>query len=173
MKSIAELWTPVLINDGIFKDTYIVSNLGRVKRKRKYRDGSCQFILVKNIDSKRPVVKMSGGGKRYCKSVAKLVLSSFQYRNGCEYAKITYLDGDMKNCALSNLRYAADKLLYTNVELDNKKPEANANVKPKQNAVLRSCSSCEKNPCFEGMANLSTDFGAIGCRKYKLKETDK
>ena len=36
--------------------------------------------------------------------------------------------------------------------------------------MLRSCENCRKNPCFSGKENFSTDFGAIGCRKYKQKE---
>jgi len=170
MKSIVELWTPVLINGGIFKDDYIVSNMGRVKQKRYYSNGSYKFVLLHNIDSKRPVVRMTGNGKYYRKSVAKLVLSSFHYREGCECANITYLDGDMKNCELSNLRYATDKAVYKMIsEKPADKPVKKSGTRKAY--VPRSCSSCCKNPCFDGMENLSSDFGAEGCRKYKPKDT--
>ena len=162
MEPITELWTPVLINNGIFKNDYIVSNLGRVKKKRIYKDGSSKFVLITIIDTKRPVVKMRSNGKQYRKSVAKLVLSSFHYRNGCECANITYLDGNMKNCKLSNLMYTVDKKAYDKAEKDNKKP------KPTLVAQIRSCKTCTDFPCFSGMETLSSDFGAEGCRRYKV-----
>lgn len=169
MKSIVELWTPVLINDGIFKDDYLVSNLGRVKKKRLYKDGRYGFVLVHIIKSRRPSVKMRSGDKLYRKSVAKLVLSSFYYREGCECANITYLDGNMSNCQLSNLRYTADKGVYKTIEIKTKlQPVVKKEVKSEViKDVVRSCEFCEKNPCFSGMENLSTDFGAVGCRKFK------
>ena len=178
MKSITELWTPVLLNDGIFKDDYIVSNMGRVKHKRYFKDGGYQYVLVHVINSRRPVVKMTGGGRQYRKSVAKLVLSSFHWRDGCECANITYLDGDMKNCRLSNLRYTADKNVYAKVEEDNAvltvpkaaKSAVIKSAKTVKQPFVRSCESCCKNPCFSGMENLSSDFGAEGCRKYKPRE---
>ena len=179
MESITELWTPVLINNGIFKDDYVVSNMGRVSRKHCYKDGSCKFTLIKIIDGKRPVVRMDAGGKRYRKSVAKLVLSSFQYRKGCECANITYLDGNMKNCQLSNLRYTADKAVFTSIELEKKditvqKPVKKvASVQPfvkelPQKQSKKLCEiSCKNYPCFEGIDNLSTDFAKEGCAGYK------
>lgn len=179
MKHIVELWTPVLLNDGIFKDDYLVSNMGRVKQKRVYKNGGYQFVLVNVIDGERPSVKMTGGGKLYRKSLAKLVLSSFHWREGCECANITYLDGDMKNCRLSNLRYTADDGVYTDLDLQVKpKPEKKIKAKPvrvihkpiKTRPLLKSCKTCNKNPCFSGMENLSSDFGAEGCRKYEPKE---
>ena len=177
MKSITELWAPVLLNGGIFKDTYVVSNMGRVKQKRCYKNGSCQYVLVRIINGKRPMVKMIGNGKKYSKSVAKLVLSSFQYREGCECAHVTYLDGNMKNCALSNLRYTADAGVYTSLE---KKDKINIRmkktvkspkiIKPKASSVIkRSCSTCQKEDCFKEMAKFSSDFGAEGCRGYRPK----
>lgn len=171
MKGITELWAPVLINGGIFKDTYLVSNLGRVKQKRTYKNGNYQFVLLKIINGKRPSVKISGGGRTYSKSVAKLVLSSFQYRKGCECANITYLDGNMKNCALSNLMYTADKTVYNTAELDKKKCRSKSSHVsiPAKQPVLKSCKTCSKCPCFDGMSNLSTDFGAVGCKKYSPK----
>ena len=170
-----ELWAPVLLNGGIFKDDYLVSNMGRVKQKRIYKNGGYQFVLVNVINGKRPSVKMTGGGKQYRKSLAKLVLSSFHWREGCECANITYLDGNMKNCRLSNLRYTADDGVYTNFDLQIKIRQDRKNrpkpVKPIQQAVkqplIRSCKTCLKNPCFSGMENLSSDFGAEGCRKYE------
>lgn len=185
MRRITELWAPVLINGGIFKDDYLVSNMGRVKHRKHYGNGKYQFVLVKITDSNRPMVKLTGNGKRYSKSVAKLVLSSFQYREGCECANITYLDGNMKNCTLSNLRYAIDKDIYktleleTNEELKKKKPYKRKRVRrtaPKpvltvkiseDTELIRSCSTCRNGKCFQGMDNLSSDFGAEGCRGYK------
>lgn len=164
MKPIVELWTPVLLNGGIFKDNYLVSNMGRVKYKRVYKNGSYKYVLLHVINGTRPYVKMHGGGKNYHKSVAKLVLSSFHYRKGCECANITYLDGDRSNCELSNLKYAVDKAVYEAIQ----QKEAN---KPKRTKfILKSCSNCAKNPCFDGMSSLSTDFGAVGCRKYLPRE---
>lgn len=181
MKPMVELWAPVLLNGGIFKDNYLVSNMGRVRQKRFNRDGSYRFILMKIIQGKRPMIKMVGGGKEYHKSLAKLVLSSFNYREGCECANITYLDGNMHNCVLSNLRYTADKMVYTNIELKKMEKESKlllinndvkAIVKPVKKLVIKdevkpSCSNCAKRPCMNGQNNLSTDFGAIGCNDYK------
>jgi hypothetical protein len=175
----------VLLNKGIFKDNYLVSNMGRVKYKKPYKNGKTQYVLLKVIDSERPVVRMSSNGKRYTKSVAKLVLSSFQYRDGCECANITYLDGNMKNCTLSNLRYAIDKDIYKTLELETKeelkkkRPYKRKRVRrtaPKPvlttkmsdgTEIIRSCSTCRNSNCFEGMENLSSDFGAEGCHGYK------
>lgn len=183
MRAMTELWAPVLINGGIFKDDYLVSNMGRVKQKRTYKDGSIRFVLVKIINTERPVVKMSGAGKDYRKSVAKLVLSSFDYRDGCECANITYLDGNMKNCRLSNLRYTADKGVYTQLELNRKtvksktavirKPVSKPMVvKPADKPVIKGklCFSCTDYPCFEGIQNMSTDFAKEGCKRYKPKQ---
>ena len=182
MKPITELWTPVLLNDGIFKDDYIVSNMGRVKHKRYFKNGGYQYVLVNVINSRRPMVKMTGGGRQYRKSVAKLVLSSFHWRDGCECANITYLDGDMKNCRLSNLRYAVDESIYTALDLKNKskpvkkskqKIKSDKSANPAKKPVLKkSCSTCAKNPCMSGMASFKTDFGACGCNDYKPRETD-
>lgn len=187
MKSIKELWAPVLINGGIFKTNYMVSNMGRVKEKRTYRKGSHQFVLMNIIDSKRPVVKIKGGGRVYTKSVAKLVLSSFQYREGCECANITYLDGDMKNCRLSNLMYTADKTVYTAIELENMIEQAKKESKPKDKIKTKRdlerkrkavtppvvqkklCLSCRHYPCFEGIDSLTTDF-AKTCRSFKQND---
>lgn len=182
MKSVTELWAPVLINNGIFKANYLVSNMGRVKEKRVYKKGSSQFVLMNIIDSKRPVVKMKGGGRTYIKSVAKLVLSSFQYREGCECANITYLDGDMKNCRLSNLMYTADKTVFTAIELENMMAKARKAAKPESKIktkrdlerkkkttapvpVQKKCVSCRNYPCFEGLDNMSSDFAR--CKSYK------
>lgn len=156
-----ELWTPVLLDNGIFKDSYIVSNLGRVKKKRLYKDGNYQFIIVKVIDGKRPVVRMYGNGREFRKSIARLVLSSFNYRVGCEFENITYLDGNMKNCKLSNLKYATDKTV----------PDAVVHTDPKT-IIIRSCSTCAKYKCMTGMETLSSDFGACGCVDYKPRETE-
>ena len=185
MRRITELWAPVLINGGIFKDDYLVSNMGRVKHRKHYGNGKYQFVLVKITDSDRPMVKLTGNGKRYSKSVAKLVLSSFQYREGCECANITYLDGNMKNCQLSNLRYTADKDVYFAMDLENKealqkkrsgKRVRKDRIKPvltvkisENTELIRSCSTCRNGKCFQGMDNLSSDFGAEGCRGYKPK----
>lgn len=180
MEPIVELWTPVLINDGIFKD-YLVSNMGRVKHKRTFNNGKIRYFLIKPINSKRPVVKIVGNGKTYSKSVAKLVLSSFQYREGCECANITYLDGNMKNCQLSNLRYTVDKKVYKETELENireqvsqqrKTVSTSSTVKPIQKKVLaKLCeTSCKHYPCFEGIQNLSTDFAAEGCNGFKPRD---
>jgi len=171
MKSITELWAPVLINDGIFKDDYLVSNMGRVKHKRTFSNGKIKYFLIKVINGKRPIVKITSNGKVYSKSVAKLVLSSFQYREGCECANITYLDGNMKNCRLSNLRYTADKSVYTKIELDKQqkpdKPKQKAKKEIVQPIELKSCMTCAKRPCMTGMSNLSSDFGALGCVDYE------
>lgn len=168
MKRITELWTPVLLNNGIFKHDYLVSNMGRVKQKRYYKDGSYQFVLMTIIKSKRPIVRMKGNGKSYVKSVAKLVLSSFNYREGCECANITYLDGNMDNCALSNLRYTADKPVYETIKREEEAKQQKKPLQSKKKALIRSCSTCiVEKPCFPGMENLSSDFGAEGCRRYK------
>ena len=176
MKSAVELWTPVLLNGGIFKENYLVSNMGRVKQRHFFRNGSFQFVLMRIINSARPMVKMTGGGRQYRKSVAKLVLSSFNYREGCECANITYLDGNMKNCRLSNLRYAVDRLLYDNIEQEDKKVRKEKKLpdrplgKMKPLIEGRSCKWCRNHPCFEGMDSLTSDFGAEGCSGYKPKE---
>lgn len=170
-----ELWAPVLLNGGIFKDDYLVSNMGRVKQKRVYKNGGYQFVLVNVINGKRPSVKMTGDGKQYRKSLAKLVLSSFHWREGCECANITYLDGDMKNCRLSNLRYTADSGVYTNADLQPKvvkkkikKKPVKALVKtPKKHPLIRSCKTCGNPYCKLDTSSFSTDFGAEGCRQYK------
>lgn len=156
---------PVLLNDGIFKDDYLVSNMGRVKYKRRYKTGGYKFVLLHVIKSKRPYVKIKGAGKYYNKSVAKLVLSSFHYREGCECANITYLDGNMANCELSNLRYTADKPVYEAIKKEETKPKSHKKI-----VISNSCSTCAKRPCFAGMANLSSDFGAEGCNDYKPRE---
>lgn len=187
MKSMTELWTPVLINGGIFKDNYLVSNLGRVKQKRYYSNGSYKFVLLHVINSNRPLVKMTANGKKYKKSLAKLVLSSFHYRDRCECANITYLDGDMKNCQLSNLRYRTDNSIYTTSELDKEEELSKKNadkpkntsvsntrsirsIKKKSNAVKMCVTMCAKYPCFAGIENMSTDFAAVGCNGYKPRE---
>lgn len=169
MKSIVELWTPVLLNDGIFKDNYLVSNMGRVKKKRVYKDGSYQYVLIRVSDSDRPSAIMYGGGKRYRKSVAKLVLSSFHWRKNCECVQITYLDGNMRNCRLSNLRYKVDRQVYTDAQLE-KKPDRKPVRQTKPVKQIKSCKTCINCPCFSGMENLTSDFGAMGCRSYKPKE---
>lgn len=170
MKSIVELWTPVLLNGGIFKDDYLVSNMGRMKQKRTYKNGSYTFVLMKIINSKRPLVKLFGDGHEYRKSLAKLVLSSFQYREGCECANITYLDGNMKNCALSNLRYAADKAVYEEVSKPTPQEKRRMGVR-RPSSDSKSCKTCVNYPCFDGMASLTSDFGAEGCKGYKFKKT--
>lgn len=182
MKPKRELWTPVLLNGGIFKDEYLVSNMGRVKRKHVFKSGRVTFFLVNIINSKRPLVKIKGNGRQYSKSVAKLVLSSFCYREGCECANVIYLDGNMKNCELSNLRYAVDESIYTALDLKNKskpvkkgkqKIKSDKSANPAKKPVLKkSCSTCAKNPCMSGMASFKTDFGACGCNHYKPRETD-
>jgi len=180
-----ELWAPVLLNGGIFKDNYLVSNMGRVKHRHVYKNGNCRFVLVNVINSRRPVVKMTGDGKQYNKSLAKLVLSSFQWRDGCECANITYLDGNMKNCCLSNLRYTADKGVYTAIELENKMrteiPRKKKKIRTKRSSVVKtkmndygqpiSCKTCGNPYCKIDISNFSTDFGAEGCRQYKPKQT--
>ena len=146
--------------------------MGRVKQKRVYHDGSYKFVLMKVINNRRPYVRMVADGHEYHKSIAKLVLSSFQYREGCDCANITYLDGNMKNCQLSNLRYKADKSVFVKIQTEEKQNETKPKPKPKPaytKTIIRSCQSCRKCPCFSGMENLSTDFGAAGCRKYKPK----
>jgi len=172
MRPVTELWTPVLINGGIFKENYIVSNLGRVKQKRRYKNGDYRYVLVNIINSARPVVKMIGGNKQYRKSVAKLVLSSFYWREGCECANITYLDGNPKNCMLSNLRYKVDMRTYNNTVSKTFDEQKSADRQRGQDAQIRSCATCKNNPCFSGMENLSSDFGALGCNGYKPKEED-
>lgn len=179
MEAIIELWAPVLINDGIFKDDYMVSNMGRVKHKRTLSNGKTKYFIIKPINSRRPVVKITGNGRTYSKSVAKLVLSSFQYRKGCECANITYLDGNMKNCQLSNLRYTVDKGVYKTVELEmdtlkKKHPVERKTViktKPVKHAAVKLCTVCKDYPCFKGMENLSTDFASEGCRRFKSRDT--
>ena len=178
MKPIVELWAPVLINHGIFKDDYVVSNMGRVREKHTDVNGVVKYIPVNIIQGKRPMVKMYSGGQPYSKSIAKLVLSSFHWRDDCECANITYLDGNMKNCELSNLRYTADKGVYTLIELENK-AEQMARVRRRRKPVVRirmngygeprSCKTCENCPCFSGMESLTSDFGAEGCNGYKPK----
>lgn len=182
MKSITEVWTPVLINGGIFKDTYLVSNMGRVKYKRMRRDGSCSYPLLRIINGKRPSVRLTGNGKRYTKSVAKLVLSSFQYREGCECANVIYLDGNMKNCALSNLRYRVDNSIYIEAQLKKKEiPVHKVEKRPvlttkvlknplEKKVVEKLCKYCAKNPCFEGLENLSSTFE--DCVDYKPRQTE-
>lgn len=182
MKSITEVWAPVLINDGIFKDTYLVSNMGRVKYKRVRKDGSCDYPLMRIINGKRPSVRLTGNGKRYTKSVAKLVLSSFQYREGCECANVIYLDGNMKNCTLANLRYRVDDSIYTEAQLKRKeipvrKTEKKSIITATVRSVLKTkkvaeklCKYCAKNPCFEGLDSLSSTFE--NCLDYKPRETE-
>lgn len=170
-----ELWAPVLLNGGIFKDDYLVSNMGRVKQKHIYKNGNYKFVLVNIINSRRPMVKIIGNGKQYSKSLAKLVLSSFQWREGCECANITYLDGDMKNCRLSNLRYTVDSGVYTNADLQPKavkkkikrKPAKALTETPKKHPLIRSCKTCGNIYCELDTSSFSTDFGAEGCRQYK------
>lgn len=180
MKPITELWTPVLINDGIFKDDYMVSNMGRIKRKHCFKNGGCRYVLVRITNGVRPMVRMKGGDKQYSKSLAKLVLSSFHWREGCECANITYLDGNMKNCMLSNLRYAVDNGVYTNLELQTKNMTGKVRKKSvkqtsktkKEQVLIRSCRTCRKKHCFSGVKTLTIDFGAEGCRDYKPRQTD-
>lgn len=178
MKPVIELWTPVLINGGIFKDDYVVSNMGRVKRKHRLKNGGFRYFLVNVINGTRPMVRIKGGGKLYSKSLAKLVLSSFHYREGCECAHITYLDGDRNNCRLSNLRYTVDKDVYTGDMLDQKpvavKHKTVMAEKPKQKKStgkpvksVKSCSTCTNTSCAIDLSNFSTDFGAEGCRQYQ------
>lgn len=176
MESITELWAPVLLDGGIFKEDYLVSNFGRVKRKQVHKDGSISYVLVTIINAKRPVVKMKGGGKEYRKSVAKLVLASFDYRDHCECANITYLDGNKKNCHLNNLRYTADKAVFTTEQLKAKiAMKAHSRVMPKKEKARpiraynpdRSCKTCKNSSCTLNTNNFSTDFGAEGCRHYK------
>lgn len=174
MKAIVELWTPVLLEDGIFKDDYLVSNLGRVKQRYFHSDGTWGFKLMHIVNGKRPYVRLKNNDRRWNKSVAKLVLSSFHYREGCECAKVTYLDGNMKNCELSNLRYTSDKLVYDRLDKEKKSTPDKKSSKPlnKKEPLLKSCHTCAKCPCMAGMETFSTDFGANGCNDYKPRETN-
>jgi hypothetical protein len=125
------------------------------------------------MNGERPSVRIYNNGKLYRKSVAKLVLSSFYYREGCECAHIIYLDGNTQNCKLSNLRYVVDQNVCEDTDVKVKaSPEISVKTQSVKQSVLRSCLTCRKNPCFSGMENFTTDFGAEGCRKYKPREEE-
>ena len=104
-----EIWKPVMVLNGHFKDAYEISNLGRLKSFYSKKD-----ILVKPSGDKRLYVKLSYNGVSKGFLLAYLVLMTFNPTKITDRNQIIYKDGNVQNITLSNLEWT--KKCYENLE---------------------------------------------------------
>ena len=88
-----EEWVPLLGYPG-----YSASNLGKIRNDRTYR-----VLTVMEQPNKRPFVKLYKDGSQVSRNIAKLILASFLPPPRPDFTTPINFDGDLRNCALSNL----------------------------------------------------------------------
>lgn len=95
-----------------FKDSYQVSNLGRVRSKERFlhtRTYTSQIIreYIRNNNSVQ--VRLRNGKSQVSRSVAKLVLLTFVGKPPKNAKQVKHLDGNPNNNRLDNLEWDVDK----------------------------------------------------------------
>ena len=95
-----------------FKDSYQVSNLGRVRSKERYlntRTYPSQIMRTYTGNNNNVQVRLRNGKSQVRRSVAKLVLLTFVGNPQKNAKQAKHLDGNPNNNRLDNLQWDVDK----------------------------------------------------------------